>query len=1313
MSSDGTDKYLNVRETARVLEVHENTIRNWASNGLLIAARVPGSRYLRFERAAVLKLQKDRGSAASQISPAHRTDGPELVTASELNIWAGSQDARTAFPDLMRRLLAATPGITNVEVRAYEGVAAHGWDGRASSTGSFTLPAGELRFEFGTNQDSKTKANSDYEHRQSDRSVTYIAATPRNWAGGAAWSDDRRAEEKFADVKVIDGHVIEQWLISAPDVHYWISERLGYNPRGARTIERWWSDFAAQTSPVLPSALFTAGREAQTAALHRALTSAPDGAVTVIQAPWRDEAVAFVYSALIDDREPLERTIVVDDRVAWNRLIESPAPLILVPTFDGDSEVAHALDRNHYVIITATQSDITRSNKVVTLPKVDRSAAEAALGDSFTDFDKRRYVAALARRSMPALFRELGRNSRTELPRWAADAATASIVAPLTLIGTWSNSDGDLSALESLTGRSRDEIETTLRVLSSEPDAPFVLSAGHWRLSSPMEAALLMMPLLTTSSLRRWTDTVRSVLLADDPFEGMDTAARLTATISGVLPEFSPALSKGIADGLALVATAAEELPDADIITGAVDRVVQDLLQAADADQTGRTWRLLSRSLPNLAEASPNIFMRALEQDLDRPEPTLRTMFNEAPLDPFGPSSSHPSLLWSLERLSWSPEHFDQAAGLLAKLAVIDPGGKLSNRPIESLLRISYGWIANSGGDTPAKMALVERLTRRHPEIAWPYLLGLWPSMHMTAFPPTRPLYRDWTTPHTTISGVEWGTFVHRVASSAVEEARRKPQRWIEMVPRIDDLPPFDRNQVLQALRAAVHEEVWPAELRYDVWTALRTEIFHHEKFPDADWALNAEELETYHDLADALEPDDDPRKYAYLFDWLVKLPGYELDTLEYAAELERLRHEAIGAAISAKGDALPALVRSAKVTRQVSLILAQRDDAPVETILEWLTSGESGLADTALGFAAEKMLSEGILWLQQVLTTPQLADPRARGLMMAAVPFSRTFWEQIDVVGEELEAEYWAQISAVTVDDHEWVDAIDALIVHSRQWKALELLSFMLHSKRTPSIDQIKNVFSAIVSRTDGPPDHTMSGYYAQQLLEHLETHVPDDADLPRFEFTLFPLLHNNQPSDALYRHLASDPADFIAMVSTIYRAEGEPRRTPSAQEQAIGHLAFDVLREWRLLPGEQGDGSIDGDALFAWVRAARLALSDNGRGSVGDEQIGQVLSASPVGKDRVWPAEEVRDVIDTIGSVRLDTGLHTGHTNRRGITSRDPLEGGTQERALEDRYRTDAEAIAGRWPRTARVLRGIADSYRHQARVHDLEAESWSDQP
>lgn len=163
----------------------------------------------------------------SPITPALRGDNPELITAVELNQWADRADAKQIFPELIRRLLANTPGVTNIEIRSHEGTAAPGWDGIATSQGSPFLPQGELRFEFGTNKDPRRKAQDDYNKRReypSSNEYTFIFATPRNWPGGQSWQEERKSDNHFADVKVIDAHTIEAWLKETPSIHYWISE---------------------------------------------------------------------------------------------------------------------------------------------------------------------------------------------------------------------------------------------------------------------------------------------------------------------------------------------------------------------------------------------------------------------------------------------------------------------------------------------------------------------------------------------------------------------------------------------------------------------------------------------------------------------------------------------------------------------------------------------------------------------------------------------------------------------------------------------------------------------------------------------------------------------------------------------------------------------------------------------------------------------------------------------------------------------------------------------------------------------------------
>jgi hypothetical protein len=66
-----TKELLNVRDTARMLGVHENTVRNWEERGILRAVHLPGSGYRRFAAADIERL---RAEMFEQLAPA--TEGP-------------------------------------------------------------------------------------------------------------------------------------------------------------------------------------------------------------------------------------------------------------------------------------------------------------------------------------------------------------------------------------------------------------------------------------------------------------------------------------------------------------------------------------------------------------------------------------------------------------------------------------------------------------------------------------------------------------------------------------------------------------------------------------------------------------------------------------------------------------------------------------------------------------------------------------------------------------------------------------------------------------------------------------------------------------------------------------------------------------------------------------------------------------------------------------------------------------------------------------------------------------------------------------
>lgn len=1323
---DGTELgFLSVRETARRLDVHENTVRNWARDGILPTARVPGSRFHRFDARDVERLRQQRGATVSSVEKERRTIGPELVDGSQLSQWATTRDAHHRFPELVRRLLASTPGVTNISVRAGDGVSAPGWDGRAESGGSAYLPSGSLCLEFGVGGKPKTKADEDYEKRRADPGKGAVAAesrfifiTPRRWSGAAAWANDRRSEGAFADVQVLDADDLEGWLQETPAVHQWISEQLGRRPRDAETLERWWTRFRAQTDPTLPAALFLAGRDSEREQLADFL-GGPPGVITV-QARWRDEAIAFVCATIeATNREasnPVQPPLVVSSAEVWDRVVPRPGRMTLLPLLE-NPDIAAAQERGHHIVLPIGADQVARGTKIELFPPHRQGAAEA-LEAAGIDSDCTHQLAALARRSMPSLVRKLARDPRLARPPWSQPPAGA-IFAPLVLVGAWTSRDGDTDIATRIANEQWSVIERTLLHWRTTGDPPFVRPSNQWHVASPEEAFMVLRDALTPNDLERWNQIAAEVLLETDPRLELSPEDRPMAGVMGVAREHSSVLRRGLAAGIALMSSVGtERLTDGATGADHARRVVCEILGGANADSSGQTWRSLADELPLLAEAAPEAFLDAVHDDLDRDEPLLVTMFQDGDQSFWLYSSSpHTGLLRALETLCWSPELLLEASRALARLEAVDPGGRLSNRPLESLQKVFVAWIRHTSAPLDLKVRALDQICRHLPDVGWRLVLALWPSHHATAFPPSAPRFHDWKPESRGVPITEWVEYIGHLVRLSIELAGRDPERWGEMTTRLGPLPPAERDRLLDALDAFADPDSLAAEERLALWERLHKEVSRHQAFFSAERSMDDGPLSRMQALADRLEPTANVERFGYLFDWHPDLPDIDLNDHDaYDKKLLELRTQAVNDTLeSAAVEGLRDLAERSPAPSELGWVVgAVAAEELTPELLTWLDSERRSVREVAATWALRRLQEGGVPWLCETLARPEMTVAERRRILALNAPPTREVWDAIRI-DPKLSDAYWADVGPWRVRPEDVERGARELLAHDRAWVAVDLLASEAHRKegapRSLTRALVEDVLSAARAADPGDARHPSIGYEIALLLDYLEAEGCAPETLAGYEFLYFHLLDDHRKPRALFAKLSSDSSLFVDLVSRVYRGRNEPRRQLADREEALAHHAWWVLNHWRDLPGRRENGTVDGQHLAQWVRDARLAFAESDRADIGDEQIGQVLAASPPGADGIWPAEPVRDIIETIGSTSIETGIYTGVVNDRGVTSRGLFDGGQQERNLAVRYRDLGKQTTGAWPRTSRILRGLAESFERDAQREDAEAEVASD--
>lgn len=1258
------------------------------------------------------------------------------IDRSKLQGWADTRTSQSDFPRLVRRLiLETTPGLVELGMPAGDGVAAGDWDGSVRTTEATAWVADGLSvWELSVNSSPNAKADDDYSKRTDTpdgtptSECTYVEAILRPWTARARWAIGKRSDKVWRDVKALGLDDIDAWLEAAPITWAWLSEELGLSPYGLRTGLTWWRNWSAQTNPALTPEVVLAGRSVAAEELKDRLASS--GSVTTVAGASMEEVCAFVDAIAVNLDEQgkgqmLARIAFVDDVSTWRQLAASPQPLILVPcTPELASEIPAGTVHNFCVPVISTEgSDVT-------LPVLDAADVAAALKSAgVTDRDKADALGRLARRSLTGLRRQLAVKAVLHRPTWANVSPSRSFRSIL-LAGSWEdNLEGDRSILEALSGTDYESFREAITGIADNPTDPLVIRTGRaWHLVSAVDAWMLLVSKLTHEDMKRFETIVEVVLAEGDPALQLPRDQRWRAPIDGKTRRYSGDLRRGLAQSLALLGIhgGTVALPGASGSDFA-NYLVRKLFEWASADGTGKAWQSLADILPLLAEAGPDAFLDAVGAATAGDDPLLATMFQDHTDESglFSGGTPHSNLLWALECVSWSPDHFGRAVDLLARLDEIDPGGRMSNRPAASLAAMFRPWHPDNSVDPDRRIAVLDTLRHRHPDPAWKLESSMLPESHETHFPISAPAFRTWKPDKLSVTYGEIWKMTTAAVERCIEDAGEDAQRWSTILAHTSELPPADRERVVAALYSMADHLEFATDFKDTIWRTLVDLIGHHREYPDAAWALRHEELGKLDALAARYVPKSVYTRLVGLFQsWTPYGITRRQDDYEgFGAELRRQRMEAIKE-IEAEGgfDAIRRLARDAAVPGSVGIALADVGSSRDEKLLGWLASEDQNLVSTSMSYFSARYALEGFILITRLLERDDLTvDQRARLLLVARDNLPEAW--ALAAADPELDTGYWAAFQPLGMgQDFDMMDeAADRLIQAGRYVDVLQLMRMYCHLDEDGSRPQAVNL---IVRALDGFLAHQgqsaaardLSTYDFQQIFDYLEVmreHL-EPGDLVRLQWSYLPALGYDAKVPALCESLATNPAEFVGVVCAVYRARPKSDDEEVTEDQAdkeqrdasMATNAYRLLTAWDSPPGLV-DGVMNAEVLRAWINSTMELLAEGGRSEVGLQHIGQVLGHTPPDPDGTWPGFVVRDLIEELQLDHIETGLYLQIVNSRGVSSRGLEDGGEQELKLAADYRAKAEAFADEAPRVARLFRRVVGSYESDARRNEEDAE------
>lgn len=1254
--------------------------------------------------------------------PGHRN----WVTARHLNQWADTLAARSLLPQFLRRLTHATG--KSISYRSFpsgEQTQRHGFDGIVETVEQDTfVPLGKSVWEMGVDQKPAKKAEDDFEKRLKQKhafdvkDTTYVFVTPRSWPGKQKWVDAKNMLGVWKEVRVYDSANLEEWLELAPAVDIWLARLLEIRPDGLADMDEYWENLSGVTDPPLTPSVFMASRQQTASELEKWLAGPPSVIVLETRSP--SEAVDFVASVVRKAAASeiiTSRTVIVNEKNAWRSICRSDSKLVLVahPNLNLDEElVAEAVRKGHHVILSVRQS-ITNRIHTLKLPRVYRHHLDEALRGTGMQRDKAAEYAEKAGGSLTVLKRLIAKVRGTELPLWSSGGNAQTLV-PVLLAGAWNDQiEGDKAVLAKLAGRPYEVVAEVAGRWLDANDPPVRRVLSTWSLVSRDDSWMLLSHAVTSVNLEVFEQVALDVLGENDPSFDLPPDDRWKANIKGKVPRCSQALRTGIAETLALLGARPGEIHGA---ADVVRNVVRRLLEPKD----WKRWASLSNHLPHLAEAAPDAFMTAVENDLRLKNPVLMKLFEQQGTSPIFSSNPHAGLLWALEVLAWNRMELARVSYALARIDELLAGRKPGNNPMSSLTGIYLPWYPQTMVPVDERVKILREICCRHPESGWQLLLKLLPERLGHSNFIHRPAFRDWAlTWKEGVSTADYNRQVIAISDLAVEYAGTAVARLKELIDHFENLEASAGDKLCQRLEAIDVSRVSDVDRR-ELSDSLREKIGDHRGFQDTDWALPKSVLDRLEQVRRHLDLDDPVQRNAWLFNpyWEVMAPG----VLDAEGEIAELRQKAISEIIEHCGwPGLIALAKIVKAPAELGTAVGKKSITGVDAYVlpSLLEKEEEKLRDFARGYIWGRFQVKDWAWVESLNAT--LWSPTAFADFALQLPFKQQTWAFIAKNGKEAERQYWQKTSRPVPDPkpEEVSVAVGKLLEYGRPSHACFIIRLALHNNCPVELTLVVKVLEAAAKGHIAEPEMQALGYRRHEVVELIQLLQKDSKEpapvigtetLARLEWAYLAFLdgHPAKP-EILYTILETDPKFFVELLMAIFRAKNEDpqeNKAPTAEEQARARNAYQLLHSWKRLPGTREDNEIDEDILFDWTHRARLMAEEHGRLEICDSQFGSVLAHSPTEQsDGCWPCIAVRDLIEELASAELENGFEIGIYNKRGGVWKSMHEGGKKERALSKSYREWAEGCKIEWPRTAAALRRVAEGYEQDASREDAEVE------
>lgn len=1228
-----------------------------------------------------------------------------MIDKAHIDQWADMQSAKGDFPQLIRRLVftTVTPHLIKCNIPFGSAVFMGGWDGEVEALKQTEfIPEGKTILEFGTSRNYKDKAEKDYVKRSSEdykglnkADTTYIFMTPRVWGDKKNWEDEKNGEGVWKEVRVYDSTVLAQWIISTPPVELWFESLMGLpTPNMVMGNERLEELLIGGSVTLLPS-FYTVGRE-DVAMEMMSMLGSPT--LRAYRAASKEEAIGFILAAgkLFPEKEQEEfysKTIVIEDKNAFRQMRTQTSLINLVPDFEDATVLHRAVSQGKIVLVPLGPGD-DFNQYAVDLPAPNRLQLEQTLIASGVEEETALRVVRDCSCNLTMIKKQLGFPIiRVE---WMNDEHIAELV-PALILERWNdNFDGDKEVVASLSGKAYSDYMSSMIVWSQKPVPPVMNVGTFWRITSPLSL---------------WSDLSRLVTK-----EQLDMLVELSVKVlTGDEKRYSYQLRYGLLNTLIILAWHGDQLFSAGIsFQYRVDSIIKKVIQNADDTR----WNDIAKFLPLVAEASPTEFIHEVKASLSRDNSPIMSLFIEEE-GTFAAEGNYPYLLWALESLAWLPDNLMEVSEILLTLSEKDPGGKLANRPFSSLVDIYLPWLPHTTAFIDDRLSVLQALAQKGYAKIWDLLLALLPKLHGFTSGTHQMKWRgyDLNIPTGATEPDIWKTIEFLCVELKVLYGGGDHQ-MAGLIDKIEPIPHTVRSKLIAWIKDTLKECDHPMpetrkELRETLW-------YQNNLKEESSGRLTKLEMEDIREAYEAVTPANIVEKNKWLFDeYSPRFPELVKDKTDSFARmklLDEVREEAVSEWIQN----LPLeevvfirkqVVEPSEFGRSLGHFYATEGLEALVLPLFASAEDEKFVGGYIRGMEREKGAEKMIEYVDSKM--PSLTEQSLVTLLHYLSYPSEKLFSYIETLPSEIQEKYWLRYQGMTCGGMDDVSAyaLNKLVSVGR---SLDALNGSWHLVKDMSTEMLQTILDGAL-KCSTELNGAVNGMAFECFMEEL--HKRDDADnelLLTLEWLLLPLLKHSSSKDVivlLYEKMQSEPDFFVQLLTFLYKPESGGEETETGDDTLVKQQnairAFYLFREWKLIPGVDESGQVDGKALREWIKQALELAKNEDREKYVYTQLGGLFARYPERKDNPnWPPYDIFAVMEELNSEALFRNYNVGMYNKRGFTSRGCYDGGNIERRNAEYFADLKKKCQPLYPHVAKVFEDLERQYTQMAKDMDDEA-------